>query len=213
MTRPTVYGPSYSVYTRIVRLALEEKGTPYEIADVAMMSGAHTQPAYLKRNPFGKLPAFAHGTLSLYETGAITRYVDRAFDGPALQPSEPQAMALVDQVISVVDSYAYACMIGVLAWQRLIVPMSKGTPDEPAIEACLPRVNLCLSELARLLGKSVWFGGDAVSLADLHLAPVMAYAGGTPEGAGLLDAQPELKVWWGRMSERPSMARTQPQFG
>ena len=126
MTRPTVYGPSYSVYTQIVRLALEEKGTPYEIADVAMMSGAHTQPAYLKRNPFGKLPAFAHGTLSLYETGAITRYVDRAFDGPALQPSEPQAMALVDQVISVVISYAYACMIGVLAWQRLIVPMSQG---------------------------------------------------------------------------------------
>jgi glutathione S-transferase len=69
MTRPTVFGPTYSVYTRIARLALEEKGAPYDLVDVAMLSGAHKRPDFLQRNPFGKLPAFAHDTLSLYETG------------------------------------------------------------------------------------------------------------------------------------------------
>ena len=39
--RPTVFGPTYSVYTRIARLALEEKGAPYDLVDVAMLSGAH----------------------------------------------------------------------------------------------------------------------------------------------------------------------------
>jgi len=213
MNIPTIYGPTYSVYTRIVRLALEEKGSAYELVDVALLSGAHKQPDFLKRNPFGKLPAFSHGTLSLYETGAITRYVDRAFHGPALQPAEPKALARVDQVISIIDSFGYACMIGVLAWQRLVVPMSKGTPDEPAIAACLPQAKLCLSEFARLLDASPWFGGATISLADLHLAPVMAYVSGTPEGADLLATSPALKSWWGRMSERPSMAKTQPQFG
>jgi glutathione S-transferase len=213
MTRPTVYGPTYSVYTRIARLALEEKGTPYDLVEVAMLSGAHKRPDFLQRNPFGKLPAFAHDTLSLYETGAITRYVDRAFPGPALQPAEPKALARVDQVISIVDSSAYACMIGVLAWQRLVVPMLKEAPDEPAIAACLPQVRLCLSEFTRLLGASPWFGGADISLADLHLAPVMAYVIGTPEGVGLIAAQPGLTSWWGRMSKRPSMASTQPQFG
>ena len=67
--------------------------------------------------------------------------------------------------------------------------------------------------LSRLLGASPWFGGAAVGLADLHLAPVMAYVSGTPEGVGLIAAQPGLTSWWGRMSERPSMASTQPQFG
>ena len=104
-------------------------------------------------------------------------------------------------------------MIGVLAWQRLVVPMLKEAPDEPAIAACLPQARLCLSELTRLLGASPWFGGAAISLADLHLAPVMAYVSGTPEGIGLIAAQPGLTSWWGRMSERPSMASTQPQFG
>ena len=71
MTRPTVFGPTYSVYTRIARLALEEKGAPYDLVDVAMLSGAHKRPHFLQRNPFGKLPAFAHDTLSLYEPAPL----------------------------------------------------------------------------------------------------------------------------------------------
>ena len=41
MTNPTVYGPTYSAYTRTARLALEEKGVAYDLVDVAMIEGAH----------------------------------------------------------------------------------------------------------------------------------------------------------------------------
>ncbi|TIN15515.1 MAG: glutathione S-transferase family protein, partial [Mesorhizobium sp.] len=34
MSRPVVYGAGYSVYVRIVRLALEEKGIGYELVPV-----------------------------------------------------------------------------------------------------------------------------------------------------------------------------------
>ena len=33
--------------------------------------------------------------------------IDRAFSGPALQPAEPQALARMDQIIGIVDAYAY----------------------------------------------------------------------------------------------------------
>ena len=213
MTRPTVYGPTYSVYTRIARPALEEKGVPYDLVEVAMLSGAHKQPDFLLRNLFGKLPAFAHDALSLYETGAITRYVDRAFAGPALQPAEPNALARVDQVISIVDFFAYDCMVGVLAWQRLVVPMLKEAPGEPAIAACLPQVKLCV-------------GAHAPARRPLALVrrcrhqpcgPACCAGDGLcqrhAQGADLIAAQPALASWWERMSERPSMAGTQPQFG
>lgn len=213
MTKPTVYGPSYSTYVRTVRLALEEKGAAYDLVDVAMLGGAHKQPDFLARNPFGKVPAFSHDGLSLYETSAITRYVDRALPGPALQPSDPKAAARVDQVMSIVDSFAYPCMIGQLVWQRAVVPMQGGKADEAVIAAGMPQVKLSSAELVRLLGNGPWFGGASISLADLQLAPVMAYVSGTPEGEALLAAQPALKAWWGRMSERPSMAKTPPQFG
>jgi glutathione S-transferase len=213
MSRPTIYGPSYSTYVRTARLALEEKGAPYELVDVAMLAGAHQEADHRKRHPFGRLPAFAHDGLSLYETGAITRYVDRALPGPSLQPSDPKALARTDQVMSIVDAYAYGCMIGQLAWQRLVVPLQGGEPDETIVAASLPRAELCLSEFARLLDGLPWFGGSAISLADLHLAPIMAYVSSTPEGADLLAAQPRLNAWWGRMSGRPSMVKTAPQLG
>ncbi len=44
---------------------------------------------YLEKQPFGKIPLFEHNGFCLYETGAITCYVDEAFEGPALQPQEP----------------------------------------------------------------------------------------------------------------------------
>ena len=213
MTTPVIHGPSYSPYVRTTRLALEEKGAPYELVLVDMIGGAHKQPDFLARNPFGKLPAFSHGGLNLYETSAMIRYIDRALPGPALQPTGSSAMARVDQVISIIDSFAYGSMIGQLVWQRLIVPMLKGQPDEAVVAASLPQTTLCLSEFARLLDADPWFGGESMSLADLHLAPLLAYVTMTPEGPALLVAQPALKAWWDRMSSRPSMAGTQPQFG
>jgi glutathione S-transferase len=193
MTKPTVYGPSYSTYVRSVRLALEEKGAAYDLVDVAMLGGAHKD-------------------LSLYETSAILRYVDRALPGPALQPKDAKAAARVDQALSIVDSFGYPCMIGQLVWQRAVVPMQGGKPDEAVVAAALPQIKLCGAELARLLGNDPWFGGGSISLADLHLAPVFAYVAGTPEGGELLAGFPNLKAWWGRMAERPSMAKTPPQF-
>jgi glutathione S-transferase len=213
MSKPIVYGPSYSAYVRMTRLALEEKGAAYELAPIDIIGGAHKQPEFLARNPFGKLPAFSHDGLNLYETSAITRYIDRTLPGPSLQPAGTREAARVDQVMSMVDSFAYASMIGQLAWQRLIVPMLKGQPDEAVVAGSLPQTRLCLSEFNRLLDGDSWFGGDSVSLADLHLAPLLAYVTMTPEGPPMLAAQPALKAWWERVSARPSMASTQPQFG
>jgi glutathione S-transferase len=196
----------------MTRLVLEEKGAAYELVPVDIIGGAHKQPDFLARNPFGKLPAFSHDGVNLYETSAITRYVDRTLPGPALQPSDTRTMARVDQVMSMVDSFAYASMVGQLVWQRLIVPMLKGQPDEEVVAASLPQIALCLAEFERLLSDDRWFGGCSLSLADLHLAPLLAYVSMTPEGPSLLAERPALKAWWERVSERPSMANTQPQF-
>jgi glutathione S-transferase len=213
MAAPIVYGPNFSTYVRSTRLALEEKPAAYKLSEVAMMQGAHKEEAFLKRNPFGKVPAFEHDGLVLYETSAIIRYIDRAFAGAKLQPTDAKRLARMDQVIGIVDSYAYGCIIGKLVWQRVVTPMTGGTPDEAAIKEAMPQIRLCLSELERILGGAPWFGGDAVSLGDLHLAPILAYMTSTPESAALLKPHERLAGWWQRMSSRDSMAKTQPKFG
>jgi glutathione S-transferase len=213
MAAPVVYGANFSTYVRSARLALEEKGVGYELSEVAILQGAHKQPEFLKRNPFGKVPAFSHEGLDLYETSAIIRYIDRAFPGPRLQPTDLKRLARMDQAVAIIDSFAYPSIIGKLVWQRIVVPMQGGKPDEKEVAEGLPQIKLCLSELNRLLGTEQWFGGDQVSLADVHLAPVFAYMMGTPESPDLLKPNANLAGWWQRMSARPSMTKTQPHFG
>jgi glutathione S-transferase len=213
MSSPIIYGPNFSTYVRAARLALTEKPAPYQLTEIAFMQGAHKQDEFLKRNPFGKVPAFEHDGLKLYETSAITRYIDRTFGGAKLQPGDAKQLAKMDQVIGIVDSYAYGCIIGKLVWQRVVTPMTGGTPDEAAVKEGLPLIRLCLSEFERILGDAQWFGGGAVSLGDLHVAPIFAYMTMTPESPDLLKPHPRLAAWWQRMSTRDSMAKTQPKFG
>jgi glutathione S-transferase len=49
-----------------------------------------------------------------------------------------------------------------------------------------------------------------VSLADLHVLPVVTYLRATPEGLTLLAAAPSIEGWLGRMNERSSVRAVMP---
>lgn len=212
MAKPILYGPGYSTYTRSARLTLEEKGVAHDLVEFDFIGGG--MPAeHIARQPFGKVPAFEHDGLMLYETPAIERYVDEAFDGPSLQPATPAQRARMAQVISIIDSYAYPCTIGKLVIQRIVTPILGGTPDESIIAEAMPEVEKCMSEFARLLGDQEYLVGNALSLADLHLAPIFAYFVDTPESKVVLESKSNLSAWWQRIGARDSLAKTKPQLG
>lgn len=212
MADPVLYGPNYSTYTRTARLALEEKGIGYNLVEVDFLQGG-MPPEQLARHPFAKVPAFEHDGLSLYEVCAITRYVDEAFPGPALQSDDVRQRARMTQIVSLIDSYAYPSILGQLVIQRLVTPMLGGTADEAAIEAALPAVRTGIEALEALLGDNAYLAGDTLSLADLHLGPIFGYFTMTPESGPILDAAPGLRHWWEGMSTRKTMTTTQPQLG
>jgi glutathione S-transferase len=214
MAAPVVYGPAYSTYTRTARLALEEKGVDYKLEEVDILQGAGQAPAHLARQPFGKVPAFEHDGFKLYETGAISRYIDEVFPGPKLQPADPKRRARMMQFISVSDSYTYPNCIGKVVWQRAVVPLLGGTPDDKIVSEAMPMVEKIVAALEALVdGTGPFLCGPEISLADLHLAPVMAYLSGSPEGKKLLSGAPRLNRWWQSISTRPSVVKTQPKLG
>jgi glutathione S-transferase len=212
MAAPIIYGPSFSTYARTARLVLEEKGVAYELRPVNIMAGEGQASDHTRRHPFGKVPAFEHDGFSLYETIAIARYIDRVFPGPSLQPSDPRQAARMDQIIAVIDSYAYGAIVGKLVWQRLVVPMQGGQGDEGIVQGSMDMVRLCLSEFERLKGSQPFLAGSEISLADCFLAPIFGYLTMTPDAEGLLQSTPGLRQWWQMMSERPSVQKTPPEF-
>ena len=177
------------------------------------MGGAHRAPEHVARHPFGKVPTLAHGEVTLYETGAITRYLDLAFPEVPLTPSEPRQVGLMAQAISVADSYAYPAMVGTVVIQRLLMPMLGRPSDEAAIQAALPEVERCLAAFDAMLEGQVWLSGGDLGLADLHLAPMIGAFLHTPEAASVLQHHPNVQRWWGGMENRASMAATAPQLG
>ena len=212
MSDPIVYGPGYSTYVRTVRLALAEKGVAYHLEEFDFIQNGVPEE-HLRRNPFGKVPAFEHDGFSLYETQAIARYVDEAFSGPALQPGDVRARARMVQIICIADNYTYGPTVGTLVIQRLVTPTMGGTPDENAITAALPNVEKAMAALNDLVGGNAYLAGANLSLADLHLIPIFAYFTQTPESGAILDKNANLKRWWDAVSGRDSVAKTQPQLG
>jgi len=208
VSEPVLYGADYSVYTRIARLALLEKCISCRFETVDVFATGGPPEAHLRRHPFGRIPAFAHDDVALYEACAICRYVDEAFPGPPLQPADAAGRGRMTQIISLLDAYAFRPMVMDIYVERVSAPARGRAPDEARIAAAVPQAERCLSALARMIGDAPWLAGPALSLADLHAAPMFSYFTQAAEGAALLDNWPSMRAWWRRMTMREAVAAT-----
>ena len=165
-------------------------------------------PDYLARHPFGKIPSFDHDGFALYEASAITRYVDAAFDGPSLLPDDPRTRARVDQMMSVCDSYIYQPLVWDVYVERIEKSGRGEKSDENRIADGIDRARISLDALTRLVIGDSWLAGDRITLADIHLAPMMDFFLMTAEGRRTLTDFPRIGAWWKKMKDRPSMRAT-----
>lgn len=196
-----------SPFGRSVLAELEEKGAHYSLVPVA--PGTLRSPEHLARHPFGRVPVLDHGDLRVFESQAILRYIDRILPQPALTPVDPRAAARMDQLMNINDWYLFQGVANVIGFQRIIRPRFMGLPaDEAAIGEAMPRAHTVFDELARQLGDKAYFVGEALSLADILLAPQLDFFRATPEWQPLTLKHAKLREWLDRMGARPSMAAT-----
>jgi glutathione S-transferase len=207
MSEFTVHSIPGSPFGRSVLAALQEKGASFRFSPVA--PGGLRSPEHLARHPFGRVPVLEHHGFLLYETQAILRYLDRVLPAPALTPADPRRAARMDQVMNVNDWYLFHGVGNVIIFHRVVGPRVMGLrPDEAAIEAAMPKARAVFAELARLLGEQSFFAGDALTLADLLVAPQIDFFTETPEWADLGAPHPNLVAWLARMEARPSFMAT-----
>lgn len=208
MARPIVYGPAGSTYVWSARLALAEKGVAHELVDVPF--GANRQEPHLSRHPFAKVPAFEHDGFQLYETQAIVRYVDERFAGTPLQPTDVHAYSRMNQIIGIVDAYAWPAIVRGILVNRVLAPRFGWPVDEAAVEKALPRARLCLSEIARLKADQPFLADERLTLADLMAFPLLHFFSLVPEGKGPTAEHPGLVGWLRAMEQRQSVQVTKP---
>ncbi|MDB5460631.1 MAG: putative glutathione S-transferase [Caulobacteraceae bacterium] len=206
MSEFVVHGIIGSPYVRAVLLGLEEKGRSYRLAPLP--PGGHRAAEHLARHPFGRVPAVEHGDFRLYETQAVLRYLERLFPQPALIPEDPRAAARMDQLMGINDWYLMPQISAPIVFPLVVAPRLGLPSDESRIAECLPRAEVCIGEIARLLGDQAFAAGADLSLADLMLAPQLSMLAECAQGRALMAPHPALSAWLERMQDRRSMRDT-----
>ena len=91
--------------------------------------------------------------------------------------------------------------------------MRGGTPDRAAVAEALPQAERALAVVESLMDGGDFLCGEAISLADCHLVPILDYFARTEDGGAVLARRPRLSAWWTRMERRPSVTGTRPSLG
>jgi glutathione S-transferase/RNA polymerase-associated protein len=194
----TLFDDVFSPYARKVRMALYEKGVPFE--RVRALHGDCNRTDFLHVNPRAEVPALVDGDFSLFDSTVICEYLEDRYPTPPIYPGDPQGRAACRLIEDLADTQLDAALYAVT-----VVEYGRHE-SHPAMHDAAGRDCLRLyGELDRHLDNREFFCGE-FSVADMAVAPHLTVAMflGFPVDP---DRHPALARWLNRVQERPSVAR------
>ncbi len=187
--------------TRSARVAwaLEEAGAAYEYIPINLQAGEHKKPAFLKVNPFGKIPALIDDDLILSESAAICTYIAEKFSPAKLIPKTSQGRAEYFHwlffVVSELETHLWTA-----AKHDRILPEDKRV--SAVTKTCEWEFAKAADLLSQHLSQHAYLANDEFSAADIVCASILQWAHHT--GFALDDI---LLGYMNRLSERPALIK------
>jgi glutathione S-transferase len=178
-----------------VRWALEEAGIPYSARTLTFLGERSADD--LAEQPFGQVPAYNDGEVSMFESGAIVLRVGERSE--ALLPRDPRARA---KTISWL--FAALSSVEMQIWPLALLNIffaDKPWRNEarPALEGNVRRV---LGRVAAHLGEKDWLEGEFTA-GDLMMVTVLRRLRST----GLVAEHANLAAYLARGEARPAFQR------
>jgi glutathione S-transferase len=195
-----LYDFPFSPNCRKVRAVAYEVGAAFEAVPVDLLSGAQRAPAFLARNPNGRVPVLEDGDLVLWESTAIVRYLA---GGTTLLPTGRREAAEVDRWLAWQLAHLQPAMSKV-AFERIVKRLTgQGPPDPAAIATGTAEFAAMTAILDGALAGTEHVAGR-LSVADFAMAAFYSLA----PACGLDVAPfPRVASWLDRVLARDSMRR------
>jgi len=198
----TVFEHPLSPYAQKVKIALREKGVPFEAKLPDGIGAGGPRGEFAEANPRGEVPALVDGEVRVFDSTIILEYIEDKWPTPPLLPAGPAERARVRMIEEVVDTHVEAISWGLaeLTWFR----RAEGELAETIRANAKVQIEGYLAWLERELGDRAWFNGDAFGWGDLSVAPFvngfLGFGHAPARGSKLSD-------WLARVNARDSVAK------
>ena len=179
-----------------VRLLLEMLKVPYEKALLDWAGKEHKQPAYLKINPRGQVPALEDDGRVFWDSSACLAYVARKHGGEQWLPTDPASMAEVMQWLALGNNEIHYG----LQWARGVKTNIRGGNYDEYKEYG----ERGLQVLEERLKANQWLALGRPTIADLACYP---YVSVSHEGGFDLSKYPSVQAWVKRIEALPGWTK------
>ena len=184
------------------RLLLAHLGQTYERVEVDILKGETRTPTFLAMNPNGRIPLLALEDGSyLAESNAILWYLA---EGSRFWPDDRMARALTLQWMFF-EQYSHEPNIAVARHWLQHAEMTEA--QRAQLPARQEGGRAALAVMERHLARSLWFGGEAMTIADMAL---YAYTHVADEGGFDLADYPAVSEWLARVAAEPGHVPMNP---
>jgi glutathione S-transferase len=191
-----------SNYHNKVRLALLEKGVPFEEDSGVRPS---QKDEYLALSPMGKVPYLDVDGTRLCESEVILEYLEEAYPQKPLLPKDPLARAKVRELVTVMELHLELVARRLHPGLFFGGTLSDGTRQ--SVEKDLAKGARALQALAKF---EPFIAGRELTLADcaaaVHL-PLVSLSSKLAFGRDFLEGMPQVKPYLKMLGERPAFAR------
>ena len=181
-----------------VLMLLEELGAQYDLHVMSLAAGEQRQPAYLKVNPMGKVPAIEHRGELVTERPAIFIYLADLFPEAKLAPSLDDALR---------GPYLrWLAFYGSCFEPAVMDRWAKHEPM-PAMQSAYGDFDGVMDLLEAQLATGPWMFGERFTAADLLWASSLSWT----MGFGLVPRRDVFTAYVDRVMARPAVVRAHAQ--
>jgi glutathione S-transferase len=187
---------------------LEEIGVDYEFHYLDLFKGEHQNDEFRSKTPVGKVPLLEHDGQTLFESGAICRYVANVENSP-LYPENKLERAQVDQWLDFFSNHLGRQLNDLFFERVLKARLGIGDADPKACEVAEKFANSHLGILEQWLSGKDWIANDRMSIADLA---DLAYLEQVRIVDFSLGNYPNVAAWFSRLDQLPSVKRARERL-
>lgn len=195
----TLFDVPMSPYAQKVKLALIEKGLPFEVKLVDL---TEPDPEFTAGSPRLEVPVLIDGDVRLFDSSVIVEYLEDCYPSSPLLPADPAERARVRMLEEICDTQYEAVVWGVA--ELTVFSRAEGELKLRMLAIAKAQVAALNARLEQELAQRAFFNGDQLGFGDLVVYPhvnAAASQGNKPEPQSRLDG------WLRGMRTRPSAQR------